>query len=158
MQHLGRYVEARPWYTVGDIYDPADAPPAVAAGRLNAGGAFTVVAPSGRTVEPVSGSGTRTVPLAESGFYEIRPTPSAADPIVVAVNGAAGESDLSPVDTAELVAGATAPSAPAAATGGHEITVEEGERRQSLWWYLLVAGLLLLVIEAVVASRLPRIA
>jgi hypothetical protein len=38
------------------------------------------------------------------------------------------------------------------------MTVEESEHRQSLWWYLLAVGLLLLVIEAAVASRLPRIA
>jgi len=78
--------------------------------------------------------------------------------MLVAVNGAVGESDLSPIDPAELVAGVTAPGTAAGAAGGHEITAEEGERRQSLWWYLLVAGLLLLVIEAAVASRLPRIA
>jgi len=44
------------------------------------------------------------------------------------------------------------------AAAGHEIGIEELERRQSLWWFLLGAGLLLLIIEAVVASRLPRIA
>ena len=76
----------------------------------------------------------------------------------MAVNGAAGESDLSPMDPAELAAsvgpgGGTRPRRPR-----HEMTVEERERRQSLWWYLLAAGLLLLVIEAAVASRLPRIA
>ena len=170
MHHLGRYVEPRAWYTVGEIYDPADAPPASPAGRISAGSAFTVLSPSGRTVEPVSGAGTRTVPLTETGFYEIRPAAGAAtgmsagtgasagDPMLVAVNGAAGESDLSPIDPAELVASVTASGAAADAAGGHEITAEEGERRQSLWWYLLAAGLLLLVIEAAVASRLPRIA
>jgi hypothetical protein len=76
----------------------------------------------------------------------------------VAVNGAPGESDLSPIDPSELAAGATASGAAAEAAGVHEITPEEGERRQSLWWYLLVIGLILLVIEAAVASRLPRIA
>ena len=120
MHHLGRYVEPRPWYTVGDTYDPADAPPAGTAGRAAAGSTFTVLAPSGRTVEPVSAPGARTVPLTETGFYEIRPAASAADPIVVAVNGAPGESDLSPVDPAELVAGVTAAAATPGVAAGHE--------------------------------------
>ena len=158
MQHLGRYVEPRPWYTVGDTYDPADAPPVGPARRPAADGAFTVLAPSGRTVEPVPGAGTHIVPLSEAGFYEIRPAAAGGDPIVVAVNGAAGESDLSPIDPAELAASVSAAAGAPGAGTGHEITVEEGERRQSLWWYLLVTGLLLLVIEAAVASRLPRIA
>ena len=158
MQHLGRYVEPRTWYTVGDTYDPADAPPSGAARRPAAGGAFTVLAPSGRPVEPVPGPGTSIVPLSEAGFYELRPAANGGDPLVVAVNGAAGESDLSPLDPAELAASVRAAAGPPGAGRGHEITVEEGERRQSLWWYLLVTGLLLLVIEAAVASRLPRIA
>jgi hypothetical protein len=158
MQHLGRYVEPRPSYTVGDTYDPADAPPVGAARRPAADGAFTALAPSGRPVEPVPGAGTHVVPLAEAGFYEIRPVAAGAEPIVVAVNGAAAESDLSPIDPAELAASVSAAAGAPGAGTGHEITVEEGERRQSLWWYLLVTGLLLLVIEAAVASRLPRIA
>ncbi len=158
MRHLGRYVEPRPWYSVGDTYDPADAPPTVAGARRAAGGAFTVLAPSGRTVEPLTGAGTRVVPLTEAGFYEIRPSAPGSDPLVVAVNLAAGESDLSPLDPAELKASVSSSVAGQAAVPGEEVTVEQRERRQSLWWYLLAAGLLLLVTEAVVASRLPRIA
>jgi len=76
----------------------------------------------------------------------------------VAVNGGAAESDLSPIDPAELKA-RVAPAAGVPDTApGHGIGIEERERRQSLWWYLLGAGRLLLVLEAVVASRLPRIA
>ncbi len=158
MRHLGRYVEPRPWYTVGDAYDPADAPPMGPKGRPIAGSAFTVVAPSGRAVEAVSGAVTRTVPLSETGFYEIRPSSPGAGPIIVAVNGAPGESDLSMMDPSELRASVGAPPTTPGATPGHDMTVEERERRQSLWWYLLATGLLLLVIEAAVASRLPRIA
>jgi hypothetical protein len=159
MRHLGRYVEPRPWYTVGEAYDPADAPPASPGARPVAGGAFTAVSPTGRAVEPAAGSGTRTVPLAETGFYEIRPAGSSAEPLVVAVNGAVAESDLAPIDPAALLANVTpAGAASGGASRGRAVTVEEGERHQSLWWYLLVVGLWLLVVEAVVASRLPRIA
>jgi hypothetical protein len=159
MRHLGRYVEPRPWYIVGEAYDPAEAPPAAPGARPVAGGAFTAVSPSGRAVEPAAGSGTRVVPLAETGFYEIRPAGSPANPIVVAVNGAVAESDLTPIDPAALLANVTPAGTVAGGAGhGRDMTVEEGERHQSLWWYLLVVGLLLLVVEAVVASRLPRIA
>jgi hypothetical protein len=158
MRHLGRYVEPRPWYTVGEAYDPADAPPAVPGTRAAAGGPFTAVSPSGRAVEPTAGSGRRTVPLTETGFYEIRQAGSSAGPFVIAVNGAVPESDLSPIDPAALLANLTPADLTASAGRGRDMTVEEGERHQSFWWYLLIAGLLLLVIEAVVASRLPRIA
>jgi hypothetical protein len=156
MRHLGRYVEPRGWYTVGEMYDPADAPPVEPGSRQTGGGTFTAVSPSGRAVEPAAGGGRRTVPLTEAGFYEIREPGSPGEPAVVAVNGALAESDLSPIDPAALTANVV-PGGGAAA-GGRPVTVEESERRQSLWWYLLAMGLLLLVIEAAVASRLPRIA
>jgi hypothetical protein len=158
MRHLGRYVEPRPWYTVGETYDPADSPPADPASRQAGIGSFTAVSPSGRVVEPVTGGGRRTVPLGEAGFYEIRDPRSSGEPTVVAVNGAVAESDLSPIDPAALTAIVVPPGGAAGAGGGRVMTVEEGERRQSLWWYLLAGGLLLLVAEAAVASRLPRIA
>jgi hypothetical protein len=158
MRHLGRYVEPRPWYTVGEAYDPADAPPANPAGRKAGAGAFTAVSPSGRVVEPVTGSGRRTVPLSEAGFYEIRAAGSSDQSDLVAVNGAIAESDLSPLDPVALTANVVPAAGAARDGGGRVITVEEGEHRQSLWWYLLAVGLLLLVVEAAVASRLPRIA
>jgi hypothetical protein len=158
MRHLGRYVEPRPWYTVGDAYDPADAPPADPASRQAGSGSFTAVSPTGRVVEPVTGSGRRTVPLGEAGFYEIRAAGSSGESDVVAVNGAIAESDLSPLDPAVLTANVVPTSGAAGDGSGRVLTVEEGEHRQSLWWYLLVVGLLLLAVEAAVASRLPRIA
>jgi hypothetical protein len=157
MRHLGRYVEPRSWYTVGEAYDPADAPPADPASRTAASASFTALSPGGRVVEPVTGSGRRSVPLGEAGFYEIRAAGSSGESDVVAVNGSIAESDLSPLDPAVLTANVVPASGAARDGGGRVMTVEEGEHRQSLWWYLLAVGLLLLVIEASVASRLPRI-
>ena len=94
----------------------------------------------------------------EAGFYEIRPAGRPASRVVVAVNGPAAESDLSPIDPGELTASVDARAAAGAEPPRRDITAEERERRQSLWWYLLAAGLLLLVVEAAVASRLPRMA
>jgi hypothetical protein len=157
MQHLGRYVEPRPWYSVGDTFDPVEAPPAGVGGRFAVVSAFTTLSPSGRPVEPLPGAGTRAVPLSETGFYEIRPA-AGGEPLIVAVNGSAGESDLTPIDPAELTASVLPSASTPGAAGWRESTDEERERRQSLWWYLLAVGLLLLAIEAAVASRLPRIA
>ena len=158
MRHLGRYVEPRPWYTVGEAYDPADAPPANVSSRKAGSGSFSAVSPSGRVVEPVTGRGRRTVPLGEAGFYEIRAAGSSGEPDVIAVNGVIAESDLSPMDPVALTANVVPAGGAAGAAAARVMTVEEGERRQSLWWYLLAVGLLLLVVEAAVASRLPRIA
>jgi hypothetical protein len=157
VQYLGRYVEPRTWYAVGDTFDPADAPPSVTGGRPAATGAFTILSPSGRQVEPAQAAGRPTVPLSETGFYEIRPA-DRREPMLVAVNGSAGESDLSAMDPAELKARVTASPGRSGSVSGRDLTIEERERRQSLWWYLLGAGLLLLVTEAMVASRLPRVA
>jgi hypothetical protein len=74
------------------------------------------------------------------------------------VNVAAEESDLAPLDPAELVATVTAPGTGPGRGLERELTAVDQERRQALWWYLLVAGVLLLVIETVVAGRLPRMA
>jgi len=76
----------------------------------------------------------------------------------VAVNVSAVESDLTPFDPAEFVTAVSAPGAAGASGAARELTAEDHERRQSLWWYLLAGGLLLLAIEAIVASRYPRIA
>jgi hypothetical protein len=157
MRHLGHYVEPRPWYSVGDTYDPADAPPTRSGGRRAAEGPFTILSPSGKAVDRSTAPNAHAIPLLETGFYEIRPASGDA-PLVVAVNGAAAESDLTPMDPAELKARVSASSTSAAAASGYEISIEERERRQSLWWYLLAAGLLILLIEAAVASRLPRVA
>ena len=52
------------------------------------------------------------------------------------------ESDLTPIDTGELVAAVTgrATDAVSATTAAAEITPEDAEKRQSIWWYLLLAG------------------
>ena len=68
------------------------------------------------------------------------------------------ESDLTPMDSSELVAAATghAPQQATAAGAAPELTPEDAEKRQNLWWYLLLGGLALLVAELVVANRLSE--
>lgn len=156
--YLGRFAEPRAWYLVGEAFDPAQAPPRLADGRRALTGSFTALSPQGRPVEPMSAGSSRTIPLDETGFYEVRPPGAARDAVVVAVNGLPSESDLSPLDLEELKARVGSPPPGSERAIGHEIGMEERERRQSLWWYVLAAGLLLLTIEAVAANKLPRVA
>jgi hypothetical protein len=185
MKHLGRYVEARPWYTVGEIFDLSEAPIVGAGGRDSglppspnglpagygvAGGArdtrsgttrdesAIVLTPAGNPVD-ITGSSRRTFELSEPGFYEVRTANhKAGEGTFMAVNVSAVESDLTSFDPGEFVTAVSAPGAAGATGAARELTAEDHERRQSLWWYLLAGGLLLLAIEAIVASRYPRIA
>lgn len=158
MRHLGRYVEAKLSYTVGDVFDPTSLPQVGEAAGTDQRDALAAMTPGGRPVDTRDGR-LGPFPLAEQGFYEIRTSggrPGAQT--AIAVNVAAEESDLAPLDPAELVTSVTAPGAGAGQGEGRELTAVEQEHQQALWWYLLVAGLLLLVVETVVAGRLPRMA
>ena len=158
LRHLGRYVEAKLSYTVGDVFDPAGLPRTDRSAGTPARDVLAAMTPGGRSVDTREGQLGPFV-LAEPGFYEIR---SSADrsgvPAAIAVNVAAEESDLAPLDPAELAASVTAPGTASGQGAERDLTAAEQERRQALWWYLLVAGLLLLVVETVVAGRLPRMA
>jgi hypothetical protein len=158
MRHLGRYVEAKLSYTVGEVFDPASLPQAGRPAGAPQREVLTAMTPDGRPVETRDGL-LGPFPLTEPGFYEIRVSDDRSSlPAAIAVNVAAEESDLAPLDPAELVAAVTTPGSGLGQGSEREFTAIEQERHQALWWYLLVAGVLLLVIETVVAGRLPRTA
>lgn len=96
--------------------------------------------------------------LEERGFYEVRDAARGGRvAATIASNVDVGESELTPLNPAELANSVKSTStvrvnARAAAVA----TSEEREKRQSLWWYLLVAGFALLAIETVVSNRLSR--
>jgi hypothetical protein len=114
--------------------------------------------PAGNPLD-ISTSSRDSFELSEPGFYEVRAAnQKTGEGAFVAVNVAAAESDLTSFDPAEFVAAVSAPGTAGASGAARELTAEDHERRQSLWWYLLAGGLLLLAIEAIVASRYPRIA
>ena len=97
--------------------------------------------------------------LNEHGAYEIRSAAMpAARPDRIAVNLDPAESDLTPIDTSELVAAATgrASQTNASVDAPTTLTPEDAEKRQNLWWYLLLAGLGLLVAELIIANRLSQ--
>jgi len=177
MKHLGHYVEAKPWYTVGDVFDKTESPLTTVSDRGSGSGvrdsglgtrdsapgpqrqtSGTILTPQGRALD-LAGSATGSFELSQPGYYEVRAAgQKAGEGAFVAVNVSAAESDLTSFDPAEFVTAVSAPGAAGASGAVQELTAEDHERRQSLWWYLLAGGLFLLAIEAFVASRYPRIA
>ncbi|MCC7417968.1 MAG: BatA domain-containing protein [Acidobacteria bacterium] len=152
VRYLAQYRQPRSWQTVGQVLDLAEP------GRGT--GERVIVTPAGDRITQDGETGL--LELDQQGIYEVRRDEGgrdAARPQAIAVNLDPAESDLSPIDPAELVASVTgraAAPAAAAAAAAPEATREDAERRQRLWWYLLTAGMLLLAAEMVVANRLSR--
>jgi hypothetical protein len=149
VKYLGQFEPPRSWLTVGQVVDVS----ALTKARAN----WLVITPSAKRVTSAG-----PLELDEQGIYEVRPAGgSEAAPQAFAVNIDPAESDLTPIDPAELVAAVTgrATQAVAATAGPTETTqadVKDAEKRQALWWYLLLTGLLLLAVETVVSNRLSQ--
>lgn len=148
-RHLAEWVEEPISYTTGSALDLA-----ALTERVQATEELAVDAPSGGTdVMAVQGAAVR---LDEAGFYTIRAGRSAEGGALVAVNPPVEESDLTAVDSDELVAAVSAPpTADSIVTAGPDAPLgpTELERRQALWWYLLLAAGLILGIESILANR-----
>jgi hypothetical protein len=109
-------------------------------------------------LQPVDG--TAVLPLETAGFYLVRtPGDTGERPWAVAVNVDPAESELTPMDPAELASSVIPRGGDATRFAGEAtLTREDRERRQSLWWYLLVLALLCLAAEAWMGNRLSRAA
>jgi len=137
------FTPARAWSTSGQIVDVAvgDAMPLVV--NTPAGGRIDVAADN------------TLLTLSEQGFYEVREARAGGSTLREhAVNVDVTESDLDPVDPAEMVSALTT-TAPARRNASVALAPAEQEKRQALWWYLLMAVLALLAAEAVFANRRP---
>ncbi|HJR60145.1 MAG TPA: BatA domain-containing protein [Vicinamibacterales bacterium] len=140
---LASYRQRPAFMTVGDV--------ASAATAAGASAAPVVLTPAGQRLARDGDTGV--LELEEQGFYEIRDGDRDAQPLTIAANVDLAESDLTPIDPQDVVAGATGLAGGAAPAGSNAtITNEERERSQRVWWYLLFAGLLLLTGETVVAN------
>jgi hypothetical protein len=153
MVHLASYTEPAPWLTIGQVFDPAAASAkAQATGRL-------ALTPSGRRL-PLEdeGSQAQVLELTEQGFYEIRGQKANSDVTVIASNVDPAESDLTPLDPAEIVAAATGNSASNAQATNSDVplTPQAQERSQRLWWYLLCAGIVLLGTDTLFSNWLSK--
>ena len=149
VKYLGQFESPRSWLTVGQVVDVS----ALTKARAN----WLVITPSGKRV-----TSSGPLELDEQGVYEVRPAGgSEAAPQALAVNIDPAESDLTPIDPAELVAAVTGratqvSATPVTPTETSEADVKDAEKRQALWWYLLLTGLLLLAVETVVSNRLSQ--
>jgi hypothetical protein len=152
---LASYAERPSWLTVGDVLEPARAAPVP--GAVRQATPRVVLTPSGERVA-LDGEGPDVLELSEQGFYEVRGQGrDAAPPLTVASNVDLAESDLTPMDPQELVAGATGRAGGAAPPGANQApTDQEQERNQRLWWHLLFAGIVLLGLETLVGNRISR--
>jgi hypothetical protein len=151
VKYLARYEPPSAWQTVGQVIDL----PTLLKSRADR----IVITPSGERLT-VSASAQGLVELNEHGVYEIHAASNVSGPGTrVAVNIDPAESDLTPLDPAELVAAATGRATQRTGVDAQEPTAlppEDAERQQGLWWFLLVAGLVLLGAETVVSNRLSR--
>jgi hypothetical protein len=150
VRYIAQYEQSTSWATVGQVVDLAT--------LLKSKSDRVVVTPSGERRQ-IGANDPSILELSEHGAYEIRAAAApSARPDRIAVNIDPAESDLTPLDTSELVATATGHATQQASAGGAppELTPEEAEKRQNLWWYLLMGGLALLVAELVVANRLSE--
>jgi len=153
MVHLANYTEPAPWLTIGQVFDPdASSAKAQATGRL-------ALTPSGKRL-PLEdeGSSAQVLELTEQGFYEIRGQKANSDVTVVASNIDPAESDLTPVEPADIVTAATGSTGQNAqqAEADVPLTPEAQERAQRLWWYLLATGILLLGVDTLFSNWLSR--
>ena len=150
VKYLARYEPSASWRTTDQVVDLSV--------LLNGRASRVVITPAGgRITIPESEPGL--LELSEQGVYEIRVSGNTGNrPDRIAVNLDPTESDLTPLDPAELVAAVTGRAAAAATqtASAADIKVEDVEKQQGLWWYLLLAGLLLLAAEMVFSNRLSR--
>ena len=112
-----------------------------------------VRAPDDALIRPKRDSLGSAIPLADAGLYAaFAGSASGAPGAIVAVNVAANESDLTPIDPKELLLG-VGQSEQAVSANTAEPTPDELERRQLNWRFLLVVVALALIGETFMATR-----
>ena len=112
-----------------------------------------VRAPDGTLLRPRADSLGAAVPLADAGVYEAFAVSATGTAVGrVAANAPASESELTPMDTTELLLGVRDAEPGTMASNAPPTTVEL-ERRQNPWRVLLIIVVLVLVIETIMATR-----
>jgi hypothetical protein len=143
VSHVARVGDdRRSWETGGVATLPATA------------GELVVEQPGGEVLRLPADTGTRTLALAEAGFYRVREAGAGAGPVaVLAVNPPAAESDLALARADELAA-LLRPGDTTATAEAVPVTAAEQEARQNWWLWLVAAAVALLTAEAWYAGRL----
>ena len=152
---LAAYTERPSWMTVGDVLEAGRT--AAVPGAQRQIQPRVVLTPSGDRVT-LDGEGPDVLELDEQGFYEVRGQGrDAPPPMTVASNVDLAESDLTPMDPQEVVAGALGRAGGAVPPGTNAVTTDlEQERNQRVWWYLLFAGVVILGLETLIGNRISR--
>lgn len=113
-----------------------------------------VETPDGALIRPSADSLGSTIALSDAGIYRVyRNQVGGEAAAMLAVNVPTSESELTPMDTTELLLGVRTGTDTVRANGGALETDEELERRQSPWRLLLIVALAVLVLETVLATR-----
>lgn len=117
-----------------------------------------VTAPDGALIRPEADSLGAAAPLTDAGIYTAFRERASGEPhSLLAVNVAPAESELTPMDTTELLLGvptaAATDSVGAARTTNAPLTVRELERRQTPWRVLLLLVVVFLTVETWLATR-----
>jgi hypothetical protein len=172
-RHVAGYQEARRWYRVGQVIDlvelafgDSDTRGASGALREAAGpqvAEWVLTAPSGDRQLVELADQPLLIGIDEAGFYELRPRDGGGSALSFAANPELEESDLSPLDPAELAAATLAmlegqeDSAPEkVAVDAGVAGVEEADTRSELWWFLMLGAGILLAAETFLSNRLSR--
>jgi hypothetical protein len=112
-----------------------------------------VRAPNGTLLRPRADSLGTAVPLADAGVYEAFAVSATGAAVGrVAANAPASESELTPMDTTELLLGVR-DAEPGTMASNAPPTTAELERRQNPWRVLLIIVALVLVVETIMATR-----
>ncbi len=112
-----------------------------------------VRAPDGTLLRPRADLLSPAVPLADAGLYEAFAVSATGTAVGrVAVNAPASESELTPMDTTELLLGVR-DAEPGTMASNAPPTTAELERRQNPWRLLLIIVALVLVVETMMATR-----
>ena len=112
-----------------------------------------VSSPSGEIIRPKRDTVGATVALRESGIYALYEGRVQGEPVgLLAVNAPAPESDLTPMDSRELLLGVRVSDSLSSVSNEVPAPIEV-ESRQRLWRILLVLVAILLVVESFIANR-----
>jgi hypothetical protein len=167
VEHLSGRTDALPWFTAGQVIDLSDPDALEAAGLaaeqaslLLAGEEQVALTPNGGTLPVAAGTGHRYLPLADAGFYVVRPPGADPErPFTMAVNVDLEESNLDALDPEELIAQVMGPAAGPSTGPTFEAAAlrrEDQERRQSVWRYLLLGAFALFLLETGLSNWLSR--
>jgi len=149
--YLGGITPPAPWRRSGQVLDLTEVTASLPGAP--AGPDLIIESPDGRRETRTLADAARYLPLTDPGFYQVYRLGREDASYPIGVNVVRAESDLRPVDPAELAAAAGGSEARTAGAGPGASTPADRERRQGAWWFALLAVFVLLGVESILANR-----